>query len=139
MLPQLRIENIVNMACFIEWFVHLVIPHKWVVLCLFMVYMVHPLANNVLLSLYWVFLFNFNFMGYDKWFCLHKILLIYIDIFHYLYHDLSLILIPIIVWCDTSHCVYLGGWLMVPFSPSLTGIACVAVDDVVTMRSATFL
>ena len=58
--------NLVYMALLIAWYFHLGIPHGWVVLGLLMGDVVHPLVNNVLLPLYMVLLFNFNFMGFDE-------------------------------------------------------------------------
>ena len=60
-LLLVRLGNIVNMDCLIWWFVHLVIPHEWVILCLLVVDFVHQIENNFLLPLYWVFLFIFIF------------------------------------------------------------------------------
>ena len=63
MIPKARLVNQLDMACLIVWFGHLVIPHEWVVLCLCMDDLVHPLVNNFLFPLYLVFLFLFFFWG----------------------------------------------------------------------------
>ena len=66
MLPKARLVNLLDMACLIVWFGHLDIPHGWVVLCLLMGDVLHPLVNNFLLSLDMVLLFYFYLMGFDE-------------------------------------------------------------------------
>ena len=47
------------------------------VLCLLMGDAVPQLLNNFLFPLYRLLLFNFHFLGYSEWFCLHRIMLIH--------------------------------------------------------------
>ena len=139
MLLQVRLGNIVNMAFFIAWFGRLVVPHEWVVLCLLMGDVVHPLVKNVLLPLYWVFLFYFHVMGSDEWCCLHKILLIYRSYFYSLFHKISFTLLSIFIWCATSNYVCLGGCFLVTLYPMCKILACMDVYDLVLMVPAIYL
>ena len=60
MIPQVKLGNILDMAWLIARFGHLGIPNGWVVLCLLMGYVVHPLVNNFCCPYIWYSCFIFT-------------------------------------------------------------------------------
>ena len=134
MLPLASMVNLVYMDCLVEWFGHLGIPYICVIPYLLMVDVVHPLLNNVLLTLYLVFLFYFHFLGLDEWFFCIKSCWFIVDIVHSLLPDLSLTFPPVLIWCYTYHNICIGSRFLLTPPPNFSSIACVDVDDLVPMR-----